>query len=276
MYLGALADAMRIPYSEVMKQKHVIILVSIVLMAVSCATGGFTKPENSKDLQPASAAQDRPQTQKPPAADSKTDTAVIPSESPAAATPAYATPLAAAVLAELNFVRTNPRKYAEEVLVPRRSLFNGNIYAEPGKIPLETQEGLAPLDECITVLRSTAAVGSLSLEKGLCLAAQWLADDQARTGGVGHVGSDGSALATRISRYGVWGITCGENCAYGSKTAREIVAQLLIDDGVPNRGHRINILRKEFQKVGFGFSDKDKAPYNAVAVMDFAGSYTSK
>ncbi len=267
MYLGALADAMRIPYSEGMKQKYVIILVSIVLMAVSCATGGFTKPENSKDLQPASAAQDRPQTQKPPAADSKTDTTGMPT---------YATPLAAAVLAELNFVRTNPRKYAEDVLVPRRSLFNGNIYSEPGKIPLETQEGLAPLDECIRVLRSTAAVGSLSLEKGLCLAAQWLADDQARTGGVGHVGSDGSALAARINRYGTWGITCGENCAYGSKTAREIVAQLLIDDGVPNRGHRINILRQEFQKVGFGFSDKDKAPYNAVAVMDFAGSYTSK
>lgn len=249
------------------------------MMVISCATGGLAKPENQnrqgQGRPDTSAAQDRPQTPQTPTVDSKTETSAKPSTPAEAETPAYATPLAVEVLAELNFVRTNPRKYAEEVLVPRRRLFNGKIYTEPGKIPLETQEGVTPVEECIRVLRSTAAVDPLSLEKGLCLSAQWLADDQARTGRVGHTGSDKSDPGTRINRYGRWGITCGENCAYGSTTAREIVAQLLIDDGVPSRGHRINILRKEFKKVGFGFSDKDKAPYNAVSVMDFAGSYTS-
>ena len=183
--------------------------------------------------------------------------------------------LAEEIVAELNFVRTNPRRYAADVLEPRLKYFDGNIYAEPGKVRLLTQEGIAPLQECIRVLKETAVVEPLSLETGLCRSAQWLADDQARTGTLGHTGSDGSNLVTRIGRYGTWGILCGENCAYGSVTAREIVAQLLIDDGVLGRGHRINILKKEFKKVGIGFNNKDNAPYGAVTVMDFAGSYTS-
>ena len=184
--------------------------------------------------------------------------------------------LAEEIVEELNFVRINPRQYAAEVLEPRLKYFDGNMYAEPGKVRLLTQEGITPLQECIRVLKDTAVVEPLSLETGLCHSAQWLADDQARTGGLGHTGSDGSNLVTRISRYGTWGILCGENCAYGSVTAREIVVQLLIDDGVPSRGHRINILKPEFKKVGIGFNKTGKAAYGAVTVMDFAGSYISK
>lgn len=117
---------------------------------------------------------------------------------------------------------------------------------------------------------------ALTLEKGLSLAAQWLADDQAKTGTIGHYGSDGSSPFERMNRYGKWLITAGENCAYGPKTGKEIVAQLLIDDGVADRGHRINILKPEFKKVGIGYSSDGNAPYGAVSVMDFAGDYVSK
>lgn len=180
------------------------------------------------------------------------------------------------ILAELNKVRTNPVKYAEEILRPRLNYFDGNLYNVPGKIPLRTNEGPAPVEECIAVLRFTKPLPPLSLEKGLCLSAQWLADDQARTGTTGHYGSDGSSPTDRMNRYGIWKITAGENCAYGPADAVEIVAQLLIDDGVNDRGHRTNILKENFKKVGIGFSDKDKAPYGAVSVMDFAGDYISK
>ena len=86
--------------------------------------------------------------------------------------------LAEEVVKELNFVRTNPKRYAAEVLEPRLRYFDGNIYAEPGKVRLLTQEGIAPLQECIRVLKTTAAVDPLTLETGLCRSAQWLADDQ--------------------------------------------------------------------------------------------------
>lgn len=254
-----------------------------VLMVFSCATGGIAKPDSPDSKQPAAAPQADNGTKPENAAKQPGSTSNNRQDSNTASKPnagvppsnGQYTPLAQAVLAELNFVRTDPKRYANEVLGPRRQYFKGKLYSEPGTIPLETQEGITPLNECIQALYTAPAVGSLALEPGLCRSAQWLADDQSRTGALGHTGSDNSAPAARMNRYGTWGITCGENCAYGSHTAREIVAQLLIDDGVPNRGHRINILQQAFTKIGFGFSDKNKAPYGAVSVMDFAGSYES-
>ncbi|UTC75416.1 CAP domain-containing protein [Treponema sp. OMZ 792] len=185
-------------------------------------------------------------------------------------------PIVRDVLIELNRVRSNPKKYAEEEIKPRLKLFEGKLYKVPGEIPILTNEGAPAVRECIDVLMKTKPMGTLELEKGLSLAAQWLADDQAKTGQAGHYGSDGSSPFDRMNRYGKRLITAGENCAYGPKTGREIVAQLLIDDGVPDRGHRINILKKEFKKVGIGYNDTGKAPYGAVSVMDFAGDYISK
>ena len=180
------------------------------------------------------------------------------------------------ILTELNRVRSNPKKYAEEELKPRLKYFDGKLYKVPGQIPIQTNEGAPAVQECINVLTKTNPMEALGLENGLSLAAQWLADDQAKTGTIGHYGSDGSSPFERMNRYGKWLITAGENCAYGPKTGKEIVAQLLIDDGVQDRGHRKNILKKEFKKVGIGYNDEDKAPYGAVSVMDFAGDYISK
>lgn len=225
-------------YSSAMEKRLFILLTAIALSLFSCATGNHM------------AVSDK----------SLNDTRGLAEE----------------IVRELNFVRTNPKQYATEVLEPRLKHFEGKIYAEPGKVRLLTREGIAALQECISVLKTTAAVEPLTLEKGLCQSAQWLANDQARTRLTGHTGSDGSDLGTRICRYGTWSISCGENCAYGNVTAREIVVQLLIDDGVPNRGHRKNILEQKFKKVGIGFNKEGNAPYGAVAVMDFAGSYTSK
>lgn len=139
------------------------------------------------------------------------------------------------ILTELNRVRSNPKKYAEEELKPRLKYFDGKLYKVPGQIPLQTNEGAPAVQECIDVLMKTNPMETLALENGLCLAAQWLADDQANTGKIGHNGSDGSSPFDRMNRYGKWLIKAGENCAYGTKTGKEIVAQLLIDDGVMNR-----------------------------------------
>lgn len=185
-------------------------------------------------------------------------------------------PIVKDILTELNRVRRNPKKYAEEEIKPRLKCFDGKFYKAPGQIPILTNEGASAVQECIDVLMKTKPMELLELEKGLCSAAQWLADDQAKTGKTGHYGSDGSSPFDRINRYGKVLITAGENCAYGPKTGREIVAQLLIDDGVADRGHRINILKPEFKKVGIGYNNEANAPYGTVSVMDFAGDYISK
>jgi uncharacterized protein YkwD len=76
----------------------------------------------------------------------------------------------------------------------------------------------------------------------LSLAARNLCLDQGPLGATGHYGSDGSSPNSRVTRYGQVSGTIGENLSYGVKTALEVVFKLLIDDGVPNRGHRNNML----------------------------------
>ena len=66
----------------------------------------------------------------------------------------------------------------------------------------------------------------------------------------GHSGTDGSSPFDRMNRYGKWGGTAGENIAYGDSNGKEYMVQLYIDDGVANRGHRVNILTPGFKLTG--------------------------
>jgi uncharacterized protein YkwD len=108
-------------------------------------------------------------------------------------------------------------------------------------------------------------------KKGLALAARDHARDQAATGALGHMGSDNSTPIDRISRYGIWDKTAGENIDYGNGDPRRIVVSLLIDDGITSRGHRLNLLNGGFKFVGV--STGAHSVYRHMCVMDFAGSY---
>jgi uncharacterized protein YkwD len=66
-------------------------------------------------------------------------------------------------------------------------------------------------------------------------------------------------------------ISAGENINYGNDDARRIVASLLIDDGVPSRGHRRNLLNGTFKFVGVSIGPHPV--YGHMCVIDFAGSY---
>lgn len=56
-------------------------------------------------------------------------------------------------------------------------------------------------------------------------------------------GSDRSNPGERINRYVACQDGWAENIACGQRSAREIVMALIIDDGVPGRGHRRNIFK---------------------------------
>jgi len=178
------------------------------------------------------------------------------------------------LIIEINMLRTDPAMYTRYYLIPLRAYYEGNLLKFPGKIAMATNEGASALEECIRELERTRPISSLFPQKGLVQAARDHTRDQGATGEIGHTGSDGSSLETRLNRYGKWNNSAGENISYGYDDARKIVVSLLIDDGVPSRGHRRNLLNKSFNFVGV-----DVGPhrlYQNMAVMDFAGAYTSQ
>lgn len=185
----------------------------------------------------------------------------------------YLTGIEKDVVLEMNKVRSDPKKYAELYIRPKLNYFNGKNFSEPGKITLVTQEGKKAVDDCIAALSKMKSVPLLTPELGLSLGAKDHVTDQSKTGQTGHTGSDKSTPFTRITRYGQGYTTAGENLAYGETTGRGIVTQLLIDDGVPSRGHRTNIMNKGFLQTGVAFGTHPQ--FRTMCAITYAAGYVS-
>ncbi|WP_199245511.1 CAP domain-containing protein [[Phormidium] sp. ETS-05] len=170
----------------------------------------------------------------------------------------YLTEFDKQVIAEVNKARQNPAAYAE-VLAAMRPSYNG-------------QEGVAALDEAIAFLRAASPLPPLQPSPGMSMAATDHVNDTGPKGIVSHDGTDGSSIRERIDRYGDGGGYAGENISYGMNSPQDVAAQLIIDDGVPSRGHRENIFNPQYQFIGVDTGSH--AQYQTMTVLNFAGQYT--
>jgi len=165
---------------------------------------------------------------------------------------------AATVLRELNLARQSPSLYADFVAESR---------------PFHMIEHGRAVDEAVHFLKKVRSLPPLTLSTGMCRAAADHCSEQVG-GQLGHDGKDRSTPGDRISRYGSWSTTWGENISYSRKTAREVVVALIVDDGVRGRGHRKNIFNPKFNYAGAAFGPH--ARYRTVCTIDFAGGYTDR
>jgi uncharacterized protein YkwD len=165
---------------------------------------------------------------------------------------------ATAVIRELNLARQNPNLYATFVAESR---------------PFHMIEHGRAVDEAVRFLKKTRPLQPLTLSSGMSRAAADHCAEQV-DGQLGHDGSRRSTPGDRISRYGSWSATWGENISYSRQSAREVVLALIIDDGIRSRGHRKNIFNPKFNYAGAAFGPH--ARYRTVCTIDFAGGYAER
>jgi uncharacterized protein YkwD len=177
------------------------------------------------------------------------------------------------IITEMNRARANPPAY-ERVLLSWRSRFSGKKAKLRNRVFLQTQEGTPAIDEAIRFLRKTHPVSTLQLSRGLILAARDHVRDQGVRGTTGHYGSDGSNPFQRMERYGKWLTIAGENIAYGPDTAQAVVRDLIIDDGVRDRGHRTNMFQPKFRLTGVACGYHRQ--YRVMCDIKYAGGFRDR
>ncbi|MBK8573909.1 MAG: CAP domain-containing protein [Holophagaceae bacterium] len=195
---------------------------------------------------------------------------LLPAQAPALE---KATAFERAVVQEMSDARVSPRAYARH-LRELRDAFEGTLWRRPGRVPLRTEEGVAALDEAIAFLEAARPVGPLRFNDGLALAARRHAQDLGPRGALDHVGADGSRLSDRLNRLGTWHGLIAENISTGEPEARQVVIQLLVDDGVPGRGHRRNLFNPDLHQAGAGSAPH--RDYRVVTVIDYADGFLLK
>lgn len=183
--------------------------------------------------------------------------------------------LARQVVAEITWARQNPRAAAAELKTWLPRFEGGRYLAFPGEPRLRTQEGPRAVEEAIAFLEKQKPLGAVAWSDRLRKAAEDLARDQARHGGLGHQASDGSRPWDRIARYGAVSGSVGEVVAYGSfgepGDPRRAVLTLIVDDGVPDRGHRTVIFGGGFTLAGAAWGPHPV--YRRMTAVDFASGF---
>jgi uncharacterized protein YkwD len=177
------------------------------------------------------------------------------------------------ILSEINNLRANPGvyiKYLEEL----RPNFSGTMLTYSNGLRMITNEGVGCVDDAIAALKKTKPLPAFKLSPGLAKASGDHLTDLAKNNFTGHKGSDGSWPPNRVERYGFWGLEVKENISYRAQSVRDIILNMLVDDGNPKRDHRKNLLSSNLRFIGL--SAGDSKMFGRLCVVVFAGEFSEK
>ena len=176
------------------------------------------------------------------------------------------------IMTETNRLRANPSTYADELEELKRYYKGKKLRLPNWTFQVETVEGITAVDEAIQDLRQALFLESLTYSQGMSAGARDHLQDLIRNNLTGHIGSNGDQPLQRVQRYGQVTSHMGENISYSPlNTARYHLSQLLIDDDVPNRGHRKALLTPDYRVVGVACGFHQSLGHTCV--MTYADGY---
>jgi uncharacterized protein YkwD len=181
----------------------------------------------------------------------------------AAPGPLHAAGFEEAVLAQLNQVRAHPQAYARELR--REQVGRARYGDEQDGI---SQEDPDAVEDAIDFLMRQPPLPPLQDDRRLASAARQHAARQGPRGDVGH-GAPGN-LGQRLQRAGLYAGLEAESISYGQASPRDVIRQLVVDSGVPGRGHRHDLFGRAYQAAGVACGPH--AEWGSMCVIDFAGA----
>ena len=175
----------------------------------------------------------------------------------------------------INKYRANPRELARHLEKLKKYLDkNTNILSEPDKIQIQMVEGENVFNEAINFLKNLRPLQPLQWDDCLAQSAQEHVDDIGPKGLLLYQSSDGTEPEDRISKYGNYIESLGENIDFGPNDEIGVIVSLTLDDGEEERPHRDNLFKNDYKKIGIACG-----PHQTefqMCVMDLAYDFIPK
>ena len=175
----------------------------------------------------------------------------------------------------INKYRANPRELARHLERLKKYLdTTTNILSEPDKIQIQMVEGEEVFNEAIQFLKNLRPLEPLQWEDALAASAQEHVDDIGPKGLLLYQSSDGTEPEERITKYGTYLESLGENIDFGPNDAIGVIVSLTLDDGEEERPHRDNLFKNDYKKIGIACG-----PHQTefqMCVMDLAYDFIPK
>ena len=175
----------------------------------------------------------------------------------------------------INKFRANPRELARHLEKLKKYLDTStNILSEPDKIQIQMVEGENVFNEAIDFLKNLRPLQPLQWDDCLAQSAQEHCDDIGPKGLLLYQSSDGTEPEDRITKYGNYIDSLGENIDFGPNDAIGVIVSLTLDDGEEERPHRDNLFKNDYKKIGIACG-----PHQTefqMCVMDLAFDFIPK
>lgn len=145
------------------------------------------------------------------------------------------------MITEINLLRSNPSAYIPYIEQHIAAIESGQRASEPDEVMLAR--------ELINQLRSSKPLPLLQPHQGLYFAAKNHGSEMRAKAMKGHRSIDGAYPWDRILKIAPDLSDGNENLVGGASDIREAIVLLLIDAGIPDRGHRRNLLNPSWEYV---------------------------
>ena len=131
----------------------------------------------------------------------------------------------------INKFRANPRELARHLERLKKYLDTStNILSEPDKIQIQMVEGEDVFNEAINYLKSLRPLPPFQWEEALAQSAQEHVDDIGPKGLLLYQSSDGTEPEDRITKYGEYKESLGENIDFGPNDAIGVIVSLTLEN----------------------------------------------